>query len=86
MKYLIAELYSALKSDGRGLAMVQVLKNAKARGVTRIEAEQAVSSLLDRLPDPPRVDGVTSDADLTTEILMLTQNYCRPEFRIWPDE
>lgn len=82
---LTSELYEALKSEDRGFAMVRVLEAAKARGVTCIEAEQAVLDLLDQIPDEASRNGVTSDADLTTEILMITQNFCQERYRIWTE-
>jgi hypothetical protein len=62
-----------------------VLENAKARGVTRLEAQKAVQALLDQIPDEPSRNGVTSDADLTTEMLMITQNWCQENHRIWAE-
>ena len=82
---LTNESHEALKSEDRFFAMVRALESAKARGVTRAEAEQAVQDLLDQIPDKPSRNGITSDADLTTEILMITQNWCQEKYRIWTD-
>jgi hypothetical protein len=82
---LTSKLYEALKSEDKGFAMVRVLEAAKARGVTRIEAEQAVLDLLNQIPGEPSRSGITSDADLTIEILMITQINCQVRYRIWPE-
>ena len=66
--------------------MEEVLRAAKAQGVSRRDAEAALSKLLEELPDIPGTNGETSDFDLTLDFLAIAQNFCQTRYQIWPDD
>ena len=82
---LAAELYEALTQGNDAFA---VLRRAKAEGVSRKEAEAAAHRLFDMLPPEEscqkNMSGLTVH-DYATEVILVTQNACRPEFRIWTE-
>ena len=82
---LADQLYIALRT---GQNMFDVLRKAKIEGVSRIEAEKAAHRLFDLLPPeiPQKPGEGWNEHDYATEVILVTQNACRPEFKIWPDE
>ncbi len=79
---LYKELLNALNSEGRGLEMLRVMKEAAAAGIGPSEATQALKRLYSEAMDAGR----EKDADLICEVCEIPRGHCLPEQRIWPFE
>jgi hypothetical protein len=79
---LYKELLNALNSEGRGLEMLRIMKEAAAAGIGPGEAIQALKRLYLEATDAGREE----DANLVCEVYEIPRGHCHSEDRIWPVE